>query len=241
MLGTRKHLITFLSGIALFALACVNAGALGMREARSVREVGGFDSVRFGTSGELIITQGDREALEIVARADDLPNLVTEVSNGTLSIGREGAAPLFSLRAPVFRLTMKTIRSLEAHSSGRISARDLRADSLRVRISSSGDVSIASLAASALEVVISSSGSLRVAGEVDRQDVLLSSSGSYSAADLVSKTARVRAVSSGSATLRVSDGLDATVSSSGDVRYFGSPQGVNGKVTSSGRLVKLGD
>jgi len=239
MRQARRSMAVF-SGIALIALACVDAGAWGTREARSIREVAGFDSVRFGTSGELIITQGDREALEIVARAGDLPYIVAEVSNGTLSIGREGAGPVFSFRTPVFRLTMKTMRSLEAHSSGRITAKDLRADSLRVRISSSGDVSIASLSANLLEVLISSSGSLRAAGTVDRQDVLLSSSGSYSAGGLACKTARVRVSSSGTATLRVSESLDADVTSSGNVRYFGNPQGVNGKVTSSGRLVRLG-
>ena len=241
MLHMRKLLITVLSGITLVALVCIDAGAWGTREARSIREVAGFESVRFGTSGELIITQGDREGLEIVARAGDLPYIVTEVSNGTLSIGHEGAGPFFSFRTPVFRLTMKTIRSLETHSSGRISAKDLRTDSLRVRISSSGDVSVASLAADSLEVLITSSGSLRAAGNVDRQDVLLSSSGSYAAADLVSKTARVRVSSSGSATVRVLQSLDAQVTSSGEVRYYGNPRDVAGNVTSSGRLVKLGD
>jgi len=237
----KKLPIAVLTGIALIALVCADAGAWGARETRSIREVGGFDSVRFGTSGELIITQGDREALEVVARAGDLPYIVTEVSNGTLSIGRQGAGPFLSFRTPVFRLMMTTISSLEAHSSGNISARDLRADSLRIRVSSSGGVSIASLAANSLEVLISSSGSLRAAGTVDRQDVLLSSSGNYTAGALSCKTARVRVSSSGNATLRVSDSLDASVTSSGDVRYYGSPQGVNGKVTSSGRLVRLGD
>ena len=240
MPDTRKPLL-ILGAIALFALACSDAGALGTREARSIREVGGFDSVRFGTSGELIITQGDREALEIVVPAGDLPHIVTEVNSGTLSIGWEGAGRSLSFRAPVFRLTMRTVRSLENTSSGRISAKDIHADSLRIRISSSGDVSIATLAADSLEVLLSSSGSLRAAGTVDRQDVVLSSSGSYSAEGLACRNAQVRVSSSGSATVRVSDSLDATVSSSGDLRYFGSPQGLNGRVTSSGRLVRLGN
>jgi hypothetical protein len=226
---------------ALIALASLGVSARGAQETGSVRDVGGFDSVSLGTSGRLILTQGDREALEIVARADDLSNIVTEVRGGTLSIGREGAGSVFSFRPPVFRLMMKTIAALETQSSGTIEANNLRAGSLRIRISSSGGISIDSLTADSLEVQLGSSGSLRVSGRVERQDVRLSSSGNYQAGNLASGTARVRVSSSGNATVRVSDSLEADVTSSGEVRYYGNPPRVNGEVTSSGRLVRLGD
>jgi hypothetical protein len=237
----RRLSISIFSGVALFALVCFEAGAYGTQEARSVREVAGFESINFSTSGELIITQEDREGLEIVARADELPRIVTEVRGGTLYIGREGREFFRGFRPPVFRLSMKTITSLEAHSSGRISAKDIRADSLRIQIGSSGGISIDSLAADSLDVRISSSGSLHVAGRVNQQNILLSSSGDYSGRDLASGTARVRVSSSGTATVRVSGTLDADITSSGDVFYYGNPPAVSGNVTSSGRLVRRGD
>ncbi len=230
-----------LGAIALFALIGFRAEAYGEGESKAVREVRGFDSVSFNTSGQLVITQGDQEALEIVAGARELPNILTEVRGATLFIGRKGAGPAFSFRSPVFRLTMTTIAGLQTHSSGRITADGLRARSLRVEISSSGGISIDELAVDALQVLISSSGSVRVAGRVERQDVQLSSSGSYLAGNLASRTARVRVSSSGSATLRVSDSLEADVTSSGSVRYYGNPPRAQGNVTSSGRLVRLGD
>jgi hypothetical protein len=239
MLHVGRSWVSILSCIAFIALASFQAGALGAGETGSVREVTGFDSVSFDTSGELIIRQGDREELEIVARASDLPNIVTQVRGGTLHIGREG--PSFSFKPPVFRLTMKRIAALATHSSGRITASDLRTGSLRIQISSSGGMAIDSLAADLLDVQISSSGSFSVAGTVERQDIRLSSSGSYQAGNLASRTARVSVTSSGSATLRVSDSLEANVTSSGEVRYYGNPPLVNGNVTSSGRLVRLGD
>jgi hypothetical protein len=60
------------------------------------------------------------------------------------------------------------------------------------------------------------------------------------AGDLASRTAKVRVSSSGSATLRVSDSLEADITSSGGVRYYGNPPRVQANVTSSGGLVKLG-
>jgi hypothetical protein len=241
MLRVRKSWVLISSSILLIALTSFHAGALGAEETRSVRDVAGFDSVSFGTSGELFITQGDREALEIVAPAGELARIVTEVRGGTLSIGREGTGSAFSFRLPIFRLTMKTIAALETHSSGSIRANNLRAGSLRIRISSSGGISIDSLAADSLEVQISSSGSVRAAGTVEQQSIHLSSSGNYRAGNLASRTASVRVSSSGDATLRVSESLEADITSSGNVRYYGSPPQVNGNVTSSGRLVRLGD
>jgi hypothetical protein len=240
MSRSGRVLVSTFSGIVLIAFATFEAGALGPQET-AARDVRGFDSVTLATSGSLIITQGDREALEVAASATDLPNIVTEVRGGTLFIGWEGAGPSFSFRPPVFRLAMKTVAGLETHSSGTIAVNSLRTDSLRIRINSSGGISIDSLAAGSLDVHISSSGSFRVAGRVDRLDIILNSSGNFQARNLASTAARVRASSSGSATMRVSDVLEADVTSSGDVRYYGNPPRVNGNVTSSGRLVRLGD
>jgi hypothetical protein len=236
-----KGTIFIISGIAFIAMICLQACAIGAWETGSIREVSGFEGVSFVIPGELIITQGNREALEIEALASDLPNIVAEVRDGTLSIGRMGAEPFSPFRAPVFRLTVKEIAVLETHSSGSITIGELAADSLSILNSSSGSVSIDSLAAGSLEVQISSSGSVRVAGDVNQQNILLTSSGNYAGGQLESRSAIVRVSSSGSATLRVSDSLEAVVSSSGDVRYYGNPPVRNLRVTSSGRAVRLGD
>jgi hypothetical protein len=241
MIGKSRSSIMILGGMALLALAGLQACASGARETGAVREVSGFDSVIFSTAGQLFIKQGDREALEITAAEGELSRILTEVRGGKLFIERKEGGPAFSLRPPVFRLTMGKVAAIETHSSGSVAAKDLSADSLRIQISSSGGVAIETLSAGSLEVQITSSGSLKCSGSVERQEVRLSSSGSYSAGNLESRTARVRVSSSGSATLRVSDSLEASVTSSGGVRYYGNPPRVNAEVTSSGRLVRLGD
>jgi hypothetical protein len=238
---TVKGIITIISGIVFMAIIGLQASAIGEWETGSTRGISGFEGVRFAIPGELIITQGDREALEIEALAGDLANIVTEVHDGTLFIGRQGAEPFSPFRAPVFRLTVKQISVLETHSSGSITIGELTADSLRILISSSGGVSIGSLAAESLEVRISSSGSVRVAGEANQQNILLSSSGSYNGGQLECRSVIVRVSSSGSATLRASDSPEAVVTSSGDVRFCGNPPVRNLRVTSSGRAVPLGD
>ena len=236
-----KGIIFIISAIVFMAMAIWPACAIGTWETASIRAVTGFEGVSFAIPGQLIITQGDRETLEIEALAGDLPNIVTEVRDGTLFIGRRGKEPFSPFRTPVFRLTVKKVAALETHSSGSITAGGLSADTLRILISSSGGVSIDSLDAESLDVRISSSGSVRVAGNVNRQNILLTSSGGYVGGQLESRSAIVRVSSSGSATLRVSDSLEAVVTSSGNVRYNGNPPVRNLRVTSSGRAIRLGD
>ena len=82
---------------------------------------------------------------------------------------------------------------------------------------------------------------MRLGGKVGQQNLILSSSGNYAGAALASQKAKVRVSSSGTATLRVSEALEAVVTSSGNLRYHGNPAEVDAKATSSGRIVRLGD
>jgi hypothetical protein len=241
MCDVRRALIAIISGIVFLPMFCLQAGALGERETAAIRDISGFEGVSFATAGKLIITQGDREALEIEALSSDLPNIAAEVREGTLFIARKGAEPFLPFRAPVFRLTVRNIAALESHGSGRISLSGLNTDSLRIVISSSGNIIIDSLTADSFDVRISSSGSVRAAGDVNRQNVVLTSSGGYAGGQLASRSAVVRVSSSGSATLRVSESLDAVVTSSGNLRYYGNPGVRKVSATSSGRVVRLGD
>jgi hypothetical protein len=241
MFAKKRVLASAVCVVTFAVLVSCEAGAFGAREQKSIRDVSVFDSVSFATSGELRITQGDRESLEISGRGSDLSSLTTEVRDGTLYIGRKGAGPAFELWPPVFTLTVKTIHGLTAAGSGSVSAKSLDTDHLLIRISSSGGVSLDSLIADALEATLCSSGSLRATGAVGAQNVRLSSSGGYSGGSLDSRKAIVRVSSSGSATLRASESLEAHLTSSGDVWYYGSPDLVDRKVTSSGSLVRLGD
>ena len=73
----------------------------------------------------------------------------------------------------------------------------------------------------------------------DALEVRISSSGKYRARDLASDEAKVRLNSAGSATIWVSDRLIATLSSSGDLRYRGSPT-VDATTNSSGNVTQIG-
>lgn len=204
----------------------------------TVRDVHGFDKVEIGIQGEVILTQGTAESLEIAASAEDLARISTVVSMGTLRIAavRPNDSPRGSI---TYKLTMKSVSGLATNSSGSISAESIEADGLALTIHSSGSITIGSLNARTLAVEITSSGAVTVAGTVERQTLRSSSSGEYRAENLASREATVNLSSSGRATIRVSERLTAKLSSSGDVRYRGNPSKVLADASSSGKLVKL--
>ena len=227
-------------------LACCFAIALALPAAAqpavegggAVRDVRDFDGVEISIVGEVILTQGSTESLEIEASSADLARISTVVRQGTLHIDRMW--PDDNPRGPItFRLSMKTISGLRTTSACSIRTDALTTDSLRISIQSSGSVEVKSLKARTLDLEMNSSGDCTLAGSVDRQSVLINSSGNYLAADLVSRVATLKLNSSGTATIRVSDALSASLSSSGDVRYHGSPATVTATSASSGKVVKL--
>jgi hypothetical protein len=225
--------------IVMFLAAALPALAAPVAETSgSVRDVQGFDRLDLGTSGDVVLTQGPVESLEIIASAADLDRISTVVSGRTLRIGtvRPGDSPRGRV---TYRLTMKNIAALAMNSSGSLGAGRIDTDDLRIAINSSGSVTIASLSARTLDVVINSSGSVTAAGTVDGQSLRSNSSGEYRAADLASREASVLLQSSGRATVRVSERLDGRITSSGSIRYHGNPPKITVNATSSGRLVKL--
>jgi hypothetical protein len=76
MRNSKRTLAALIAVASLAVAGCTRESS----NARASRDVSGFDTVRFSTSGHLIITQGDHDGLEIEAPAAELPRLVTEVS-----------------------------------------------------------------------------------------------------------------------------------------------------------------
>lgn len=223
------------------------------------RPVSGIKSVRLANQGDVFIELGQEEELVIEAE-DNLLEYITSELNGSQLVLRTRPGVNLRNSAPIrYYLTVTELEELSVSSSGDIDAPrfettdfrievsssgdvkldELDVERLRVNISSSGDVAIGNLYAETIDLNISSSGSLNVlGGQVDEQEITISSSGDYSARDLSSRVANVRISSSGSATLRVSDRIDASLSSSGDLYYLGSPS-LNARQTSSGEVIQI--
>lgn len=182
------------------------------------RAVVGVQAVNVAGSGTLVITRGEREALTVEAGEAILPQILTEVRDGTLVIDVRDVGLFRSTGPIVYRLTVTELHAIEASGSTEVEAADLSGDTLTVRVAGSSDV--------------------HLAGAVGHQEVTVSGSGDYRAEGLLSDVAVVDVRGSGDATVRVRETLDVTIGGSGEVRYLGAPR-ITQEINGSGDLTPL--
>jgi hypothetical protein len=205
------------------------------------RQVSGFNEVVLATVGTLTIEQNGSELLTMAGEDNILPLISTEVAGSRLTIRLKqlGISGGFTNTRPLnYRLSVKELSYIGNTASGNIELEGLDGPDLTTETTGSGGIEAAGLSAGTYTAMCSGSGSISSTGKVKRLDVTSSGSGSYEGADLESETATVQVTGSGSATVRVSDTLDATVSGSGSVRYFGNPE-VTESDSGSGEIVRL--
>jgi hypothetical protein len=227
---------------AMLAFACtievsrteiVGSGTASTEE----RSAAGVTRVELNLPGDLTISLGDAETLYVDSEDNLLPYIETKIWNGTLTLSsRTGTniRPTFPL---AFRLTVKRLDGLTVNSSGNITAPHVQTDEFSILSNSSGYILLAGLEANRLDVTLNSSGNVTVsAGRVEAQRITINSSGKYAAESMISTDAEVRISSSGKAILWVTDSLSASLTSSGNVEYYGTPV-VTVSTSSSGQAI----
>lgn len=203
------------------------------------REVSDFDRVVLNGIGDVTITQGDREALEIEAEDNVIPYIKTEVQNGTLEISftRKSIIPTKSIK---FHVTMRSIRGLETKGVSNIQSEKIDTDQLELGISGTGNIDIQNLKADSITVNVSGAGNLTSNGQVNSQKITLSGAGNYDGRDLKSKNAEITITGLGKVVVWVADNLNVTISGTGGVDYYGSPQ-VSQQISGLGSLNHKGN
>ena len=208
---------------------------------RESRPIANVTAVSLRNSGDLFITQGDREELIVEAQKALLPKILTEVEKGTLVLSMKPSAFHVGMDAKIkFYLTVKRLDKIALSGSGDVRAVSLTADKLDIATSGSGNVHIDSLTAQEVTVRISGSSDVKLAGKVSSQSIKIAGSGNYGAPELKSGTTSVAIAGSGDAVLWATDALSISIAGSGDVTYYGQPK-IAQSVAGSGKVQGLGN
>ena len=168
------------------------------------RTVEGFDEISFSGIGELSIEQTGTESLAIEAEDNLLPLLVSEVSGSRLRIGVRQNSSISATRPITFRLSVKSLRAIEATGAGRVEATGLSTPALQV--TSSGSVKSA------------------VAGRAEEQTIEVSGTASFDGGELAGRTGEVQASGTAEVLVNVSGELAADASGTAVIRYLGNPR-----------------
>lgn len=208
------------------------------------RKLESFDEVTLAGVGKLRIVPGDEPVLEIKADSNVMPYIESEVVDGSLTIGIDTVGRTLKLDSDTvveFELTAPIVTAITNTGSGSIAGGAFGGTLFTLTDTGSGDIALDEANVVSLSSTISGSGSIEVKGGVTgAQVVSITGSGSYSAPGLDSKVATVRVTGSGHAEVWASEGLDATITGSGTVGYWGSPRLSEDTQASSG-VKKLGD
>jgi len=247
----RKPFLAVLAGTALVlaTLACsitipYGSGSSVIRGsghmASEERSVSGVSGVELAMNGTLNVRLGDSESLTVEAEDNLLPYIETSVRGGTLLIKTRAGTNVQSTRSINFVLTVSELNAASVSSSGDIIASAMEDNRCDIEISSSGSISLESVDCTTLSTRISSSGQVSIAGgSAERQEIRISSSGDFLAPQVVSSDADITISSSGSATVNVLEHITGSISSSGNIYYFGDAQ-VNVRTSSSGTVQRMG-
>jgi len=189
------------------------------------RDMHGFSQVALSGVGTVIVRQGNAEGLRIEAEDNILPLISATVSLDRLSIGvRDNNVTLNPTRSIYYYITAKQVSALHLAGTGEIRAPNLRTGTLEIRIDGTGNVATDGLRADKLTVDISGTGDYTRAGAADSQHVSITGAGNYFAKQLRGTQADISIAGTGSATVRVSDSLNAEIEGTGTILYVGSPQ-----------------
>ena len=205
------------------------------------REVHTFSAISISYPAEVLIQQGKAELVKIEAEDNLLPQLSTEIKDGTLSVTNKVSDWGERVRPnkPVkITITVKDLREFDFSSAGSVRIEKLQTDALKVQLSGAGKLEIEQLTAKTLDCSLSGAGSFSATGTADHLSLHLSGVGSFDGSDLAALGADVQLSGVGSATVRVKNDLTAQVSGLGSVRYYGSPQ-VHEHVSGLGSVNKI--
>jgi hypothetical protein len=215
-MGRWRSIVVLIATVAMLTACSVTTGSGNV--VSESRTVSGFTKIDLSGAGDVIIEQNGTEALTIEAEDNLIPKLTSEVVNGTLRLGEKSNLTIHLTKPVTYRVSMKDVSGLMISGSGTVTASTITAPSLAVDLSGSGKIT--------------------VGGTVEQQDLKISGSGEYRAKDLQTKVASAEISGSGNATVTVSDKLDAQLSGSGQLTYYGNPPQVTREVSGSGRVTK---
>jgi len=215
------------------------------------RPIESFDKINFKDFGTLILTQGDHESLMIEADEELLPELISEVRDGTLilgidddwvnRIGKVISSIFYNKEHRVtYTLTCVDLEKISISGNCTLECDTFKTDALKLNVSGLGDLRFKHLDCDSLDVRISGRGEFEAAGRADEQQVRISGSGDYEAPDLFSKSVKFVISGQGNATVRVDDDLDITISGLGQVNYYGRPK-LRQVISGLGKSKRLND
>jgi hypothetical protein len=203
-----------------------------------IYSVPAFHSVRLAIDGNVHLTQGNVQKLEISAQQNILDKLSLEVVNGKLVIGFDNNCGSINYQTLEIYITIPEVKEIGISGSGNIvTSNTIQSNNLSFDISGSGNVT-AAVQTTSVSSNISGSGNINMSGIASIVKFTVSGSGNLRGYQLETLDADITVSGSGDVETTVENNLNVTVSGSGSVRYKGHPA-VNSSISGSGSITHM--
>ena len=208
--------------------------------------VGAFRSLEVVGHAEVILVQGDDEAVDVAAVAKRRARVHVRSEGGRLFVGAFAEAPWWaflaggsSARPPRITVRFRQLDEIALSGAVKLSSDAVRTPALDVRASGAATVRIGALDTGTLRFAGSGAVTGELAGRAAEQVVSISGAGAYRAGKLASERAQVRGSGAGRVLVHASRELDAAISGAGAIDYVGDPS-VTQRISGAGRIRRVG-
>lgn len=234
------------TGMIAMALGCIVlfscvTNVLTGQIVKESRTLTTFDGVSLAFSGDVYITQGSQQKVEIEADKSTLDIIESEVNGNTLVLKTKNGHWQDQGKINVY-ITMPAVRHLSVSGSGdMVCETAIHSDEIKIEVSGSGSLIMRQLESPNVTSVITGSGNIKLAGNNNDQGMLkanITGSGSFKAEAFQVGNADITITGSGSAMINVVKELETNITGSGSVLYKGTPT-VNAHSTGSGRTKSI--
>ena len=231
-----KVLFLSLLLIGLFTITTANAE-------EEKRNVAAFSEISLRISGNLYLTQGDKQDVRIEATPSTLDDIITEVKGSKLII-RFPNKSFFKRnfkpgKIDIF-ITVPDVDALSVSGSGDIIAKELKSRILNLAVSGSGDIEIGNLDSKRVKSSVSGSGNIKIGngGVADELTISISGSGNFKGSGFEAEDVTVSTAGSGNCNVKSNGTIKARIAGSGSVYYKGNP-GVDASIAGSGKVREM--
>lgn len=197
-----------------------------------------INSITLKSIGTVFVTAGSPQKIEIEIDDNFVEDVNLDVSNKKLAISTNR-----TIGPTVFNIyiTIADISELINKGSGKISVQNnfSQGSTLWLNASGSGKIEIAGMNVSDCQAYNSGSGQIIAnSGTVSIGEFYLESSGNINLSNVVISEVEATNSGSGKILFTVTDKLDATITGSGNIEYWGNPADIQQVITGSGKLIK---
>jgi hypothetical protein len=190
------------------------------------RQVSGFTGLSVSNAFDVILTQGNEEAVAVsAADKDDIARIKTEVSGGVLKIWYDQDKKIKwgkdkKLKAYV---SVKTLNKLKVSGACDIKIEgQLSSSSLQIELSGASDVNGKIVVANDLKVELSGASDLTISGSANSVNIEASGASDFRAYEFTAGSCKVEASGASGVTITVERELSAELSGASSVSYKGS-------------------